>query len=1046
MGCPYFEKSGSCGETKTLPGPSYSLKYCSKDEEHYEKCAQFNLKRWKDGAHFDLRKIEPGKYPRLRKFGSSQIIRGIIREIIHKVNKCNYCKSLQSHGKRGLCYLHSFYVQKTVYALQEIHGFNSQTPFNFKAVKHGPFSDEVSNFLAGQEFLTAWSMSKDDVYGQLGVGGLEEQEQGLFYKLINRYLETPKQQLETLTTKHYELVHVGVAHEFDRIIRSLKEKYQNSDDYEKEVKIFQEPLLETLRSINSIFEPVEPLSVGSSGILIKIRDKSFRGEKGLFRVLKFPRPRDNEFKVRNLRIIQEEKDLLCNLNHDRIVRVVTAGETAYGNLQLPWYIMEYIGYSIDLDEFLKRESHISFSSLINILIDVASALCYLHYNGIVHCDVKAQNILVKEGEVPIAMITDLGYAHVKTGNKDDLINVKFSLPNAHPFLCKNITRTSDPSAVTTQLTREQLHVNFDLYAFGKTIESVWLSITKKLKEEGISPEEHFGKYRTEYLKLVIGRLIATGAQPSMNGTNQLPSLEDYAPGLANETLSDELSYKDSSEVLDDLLKLDDKLSLISLVPELNPFNPKVVNLGAKETKSILTDRVKRIMKHPAFNRLGSVSQLGLVSYVYPGATHNRMEHALGAYAQTCEYIRALWYNFNSPLFRSVMRKEDLCAVLLASLLHDVGYYPMAHDLEDSEEWHCTIDHEPLACKIIDERLKEMISNDWGVNPEYVKKLILGEQDSFRAKILHSIIDGPIDTDTIDYLLRDGMHLGLPYAQCIDKEWLLRNLTIAYGPMLGKSGALAVTDKGRVTAESIAFARYMMYSVAYWHHTVRAVKAMIRYAIGRLANGKKYDPDEHYSRFIADTQESKVTIQPPESVSIRKEIAFTDAQQLLWIRERLDDEGRAIIDLVLQRNLFKRLIVLDPSRSDTETLHNFFTKASNRQIGQVREKLESRLREWLSIRDNEPRHKELEPLVLIDVPRMQTTLQTLYYVTELGNTPLSQSSIVWKELAERFSQSIGKVRIFVHPEIAPLLRRSLRRDTLLEMLTTIIESPVGYQRG
>ncbi|MDI6904136.1 MAG: hypothetical protein QMD13_01385 [Candidatus Bathyarchaeia archaeon] len=100
MGCPYFEKSGICGETKTLPSPSYSLKYCSKGEEHYERYAQFNLKRWKDAAHFDLRKIESGKYLGLRKFGSSQIIRGIIREIIPNVNKCKYCKSLQSHGKR----------------------------------------------------------------------------------------------------------------------------------------------------------------------------------------------------------------------------------------------------------------------------------------------------------------------------------------------------------------------------------------------------------------------------------------------------------------------------------------------------------------------------------------------------------------------------------------------------------------------------------------------------------------------------------------------------------------------------------------------------------------------------------------------------------------------------------------------------------------------------------------------------------------------------------------------------------------------------------
>lgn len=1047
MGCPYFEKTGMCGETKTLPGPSYSLNYCSKSEEHYEKCAQFNLKKWKERGSFDLRLIDSEMYTRLRNFDSSQMLRGIVRAIFPRVNKCQHCKDLQKQGKKGLCFIHSFYVQKIAYVLQEIHGFNTQSPLKFIPMKYGPFSEEVTAFLEGQEFLSSWSQSKDDSYGQLGVGGLGDQEQGIFYKLIDRYLQTPKQQLEIFATKHHELSHVGTVDEFDAIVRSLKEKYPNGNEYAKELEIFKEPLTNTLRSISATFEPVEALSVGSSGILVKIRDKSFQGGKeGSFRVLKFPRPRGNEFRIANLKIIQEEKDRLCSLSHDRIVSVVTAGETTYKGLQLPWYIMEFIGPSTDLEEFLKKEQDISFGSLVGLFIDIVSALFYLHDNGIIHCDLKTQNILIKEDKVPIAMITDLGYAHAKSGNGQEMINIRFSLPNAHPFLCKNTTRSSDPSAMTTQLQREQLNANFDLHALGRTIESAWLQITKKLKDKGVSIENHFGKYKTEYVKLVIARLIATGAHPSMNGGgNQLPSLEDYAPGLPYEILTEELSYRDASEVLDDLCKLDERVGVSSLVPELNPFNPKVINLGTKEPKSNLTDRVRRIIDLAAFNRLGSVSQLGLISYVYPGAKHTRDEHAQGAYAQTTDFLRALWQNSNTPLFKSIMRKQDLCATLLASLLHDIGYYPLAHDLEDSEEWHDRIDHESYACRIIDEQLREIISKDWGVNPDYVKRIFLGEQDSFRTKILHSIVDGPIDTDTIDYLIRDGEHLGLEYPKCIDREWLLRNLTIAYGPELGKSGALAVTEKGRVTAESVAFARYMMFSVAYWHHTARAAKAMIKYALGRLADGKEFDANEHYSHFIADTQEAKIPLNAPESISIRKDIAFTDAQQLLWIRERLDDVGKAMIDLLLQRNLFKRIVVLDASRSDTQSVYKFFSKASNRQIRQVREKLEIKLKDWLLQHDKESSYDKLEPLVLIDVPRTQT-IPTLYYVSELGNAPLSQSSIVWWELAERFSQSIGKVRIFVHPQIASVLRYSLSRDKLLEILTTIIESPVGYQRG
>ena len=38
-----------------------------------------------------------------------------------------------------------------------------------------------------------------------------------------------------------------------------------------------------------------------------------------------------------------------------------------------------------------------------------------------------------------------------------------------------------------------------------------------------------------------------------------------------------------------------------------------------------------IVKHPLFQRLTRISQLGLASVVYPGARHTRFQHSLGAY-------------------------------------------------------------------------------------------------------------------------------------------------------------------------------------------------------------------------------------------------------------------------------------------------------------------------------------------------------------------------------------------------------------------------------
>src|SRR6266568_4833242 len=71
-----------------------------------------------------------------------------------------------------------------------------------------------------------------------------------------------------------------------------------------------------------------------------------------------------------------------------------------------------------------------------------------------------------------------------------------------------------------------------------------------------------------------------------------------------------------------------------------------------------------IIDTPAFQRLRYVRQLGHAFLVYPGATHTRFEHALGAYHLACRVTREL-------------------DVQLAALLHDIGHYPFSHALEEA---------------------------------------------------------------------------------------------------------------------------------------------------------------------------------------------------------------------------------------------------------------------------------------------------------------------------------------------------------------------------
>ncbi len=95
-----------------------------------------------------------------------------------------------------------------------------------------------------------------------------------------------------------------------------------------------------------------------------------------------------------------------------------------------------------------------------------------------------------------------------------------------------------------------------------------------------------------------------------------------------------------------------------------------------------------VIDHPAFQRLRRVKQLGLAHMVFPGATHTRFEHSVGAV-----YVAQLiveHVNRNKDKIEGDHRKwtkigidqPTLRFIRLAALLHDVGHLPLGHTLED----------------------------------------------------------------------------------------------------------------------------------------------------------------------------------------------------------------------------------------------------------------------------------------------------------------------------------------------------------------------------
>ena len=223
----------------------------------------------------------------------------------------------------------------------------------------------------------------------------------------------------------------------------------------------------------------------------------------------------------------------------------------------------------------------------------------------------------------------------------------------------------------------------------------------------------------------------------------------------------------------------------------------------------------RLIDTDIFQRLRYVRQLGLAYLVYPGATHTRFEHAVGAY----HLARVTLATMAERDGLGGANAEEQAVIRAAALLHDVGHYPFSHALEEIGQLH----HEDVARPLITagaiaDLLSEGIAAD---APRRVFELVSGASRS----PLQGLISGSLDLDKIEYLKRDAFMCGVPYGE-IDVDRLTNSLLVLDDPESGRP-AIGVLEKGLSALESLLFAKYQMYRNVYWHHAVRSATAMYK---------------------------------------------------------------------------------------------------------------------------------------------------------------------------------------------------------------------------
>lgn len=137
---------------------------------------------------------------------------------------------------------------------------------------------------------------------------------------------------------------------------------------------------------------------GGMAVIYKATDLAL-GRTVAVKILRPSLTDDPEF----LRRFRQEARNVANLSHPNIVTVHDVGQD--GNTH--YIVMEYIDGE-DLKRLIRAEAPFSLDRALSIIIKICAGVGYAHRAGLVHADVKPQNVLVTENDN--VKVTDFGIA------------------------------------------------------------------------------------------------------------------------------------------------------------------------------------------------------------------------------------------------------------------------------------------------------------------------------------------------------------------------------------------------------------------------------------------------------------------------------------------------------------------------------------------------------------------------------------------------------------------------------------------------------------
>lgn len=277
---------------------------------------------------------------------------------------------------------------------------------------------------------------------------------------------------------------------------------------------------------------------------------------------------------------------------------------------------------------------------------------------------------------------------------------------------------------------------------------------------------------------------------------------------------------------------------------------------------------------------------------------------------------------------------------LAALFHDLGHFPFSHDFEYALAGYLqkalaerkftelaplvrdVAPHEEIGHRLAELVLLNLVSSA----PPAVRAMYSLAIEILNAKAtyeypasppagvlnwLHSLIDGEVDVDRADYILRDARALGFEFA-AYDLERLIGNLELVKDDRFGFMSA--VREQGLSAVESFYVSRARSTQLFIRHHKVTQAGAALRY-VSQQALGT---PEEQrllniLCQLLSDTRK------PPELLTAYAEF---DDNWWYWVMRSLLPSKEPLLEacllFVLRREQTLRSVWKRPGELDDDT--------------------------------------------------------------------------------------------------------------------------------